>query len=802
VHRSPRNLLLASAVAVATAATGAAWLLTASPASAAVSLSDVVPAPVSAQPAAGVTYTLPSNAAIQTAAGATDAGNYLAGILRPSTGYALPVSTTTGTPTSGIALLLSGADPSVGAEGYQLDVTAAAVTLRAQTAAGLFHGVQTLRELLPATVEARTVQSGPWTVTGGRIVDYPRYAYRGAMLDVSRHFFAPDVVKRYIDEIAQYKINILHLHLSDDQGWRIVIDAWPQLATVGGSTQVGGGAGGYYTKAQYSDLVSYAASRQITIVPEIDMPGHVNAALASYAQLNCNNTAPPLYTGTNVGFSSLCVSKEVTYTFVQQVLNELAAITPGPYLHIGGDEASSTPAADYTTFMNRVQPFVGAAGKTVIGWHQIGQANHTTNRVAQYWGTSTSDADLSAAVSKGDKILLSPANKAYLDMKYTNSTPLGQTWAGLIEVQTAYDWDPGAYLSGVPASAILGVEAPLWTETITKLADIEFMAFPRLPALAELAWSPQSARNWDTFKVRLGAQGPRWTVQGINFYSSPQVPWGTQQMTRGAYTQIQAESYNAQTGTQTETTTDTGGGQNVGFITPGDTLAYDLDFGAASPASVTTRLASGASSGTIQYRLDSTTGPIVASVAVTSTGGWQTWTTNTTNLTGAATGVHRLYLTFTGTAGADFVNLNWLQFNAGGGLPNAYSVRQAESFGSQSGTQTETTTDTGGGQNVGFITPGDWLGYINVDFGTPTAASVTTRLASGASSGTIQYRLDSTTGPIIASVPVTSTGGWQTWTTNTTNLTGAATSVHTVFLTFTGTAGADFVNLNWFQFNR
>ncbi|WP_426503635.1 family 20 glycosylhydrolase [Dactylosporangium sp. McL0621] len=802
MHRSPRDLLLASAVAVATVTTGAAWLLAPSPANAAVSLADVVPVPVSAQPAAGVTYTLPSNAAIQTAAGAADAGNYLAGILRPSTGYALPVSTTTGTPTSGIALLLSGADPSVGAEGYQLDVTAAVVTLRAQTAAGLFHGVQTLRQLLPATVEARTVQSGPWTVAGGRIVDYPRYAYRGAMLDVSRHFFAPDVVKRYIDDISQYKINILHLHLSDDQGWRIVIDAWPQLATVGGSTQVGGGAGGYYTKAQYSDLVSYAASRQITIVPEIDMPGHVNAALASYAQLNCNNTAPPLYTGTSVGFSSLCVSKEVTYTFVQQVLSELAAITPGPYLHVGGDEASSTPAADYTAFMNRVQPFVGAAGKTVIGWHQIGQADHTANRVAQYWGTSTSDADLSAAVAKGDKILLSPANKAYLDMKYTSSTPLGQTWAGLIEVQTAYNWDPGAYLSGVPAGAILGVEAPLWTETITKLADIEFMAFPRLPALAELAWSPQSARNWDTFKVRLGAQGPRWTVQGINYYSSPQVPWGTPPTTRGAYTQIQAESYNAQTGTQTETTTDTGGGQNVGYITPGDTLAYDLDFGAASPASVTTRLASGASSGTIQYRLDSATGPVIASVPVASTGGWQTWTSTTTNLTGAATGVHTVFLTFTGTAGTDFVNLNWLQFNAGGGLPNAYSVRQAESFGSQSGTQTETTTDTGGGQNVGYITPGDWLGYTNVDFGTPTAASVTTRLASGASSGTIQYRLDSNTGPVIASVPVASTGGWQTWTSTTTNLTGAATGVHAVFLTFTGTAGTDFVNLNWFQFNR
>ncbi|MEV8516797.1 family 20 glycosylhydrolase [Dactylosporangium sp. NPDC051484] len=518
-------------MALTTAALGLIWAATASPAGAAVvNLQDVVPVPVSVQPAAGVTYTLPSTATIQTASGsgpATDAGNYLAGVLRPSTGYALPVVAASGTPTSGIALLLSGADASVGTEGYQIDVTAASVIVRAQTPAGLFHGVQTLRQLLPPQIEARTVQSGPWTLAGGRIVDYPRYGYRGAMLDVSRHFFGVDVVKRYLDEIAQYKINTLHLHLSDDQGWRIVVDAWPRLATVGGSTQVGGGAGGYYTKAQYSDIVAYATARHITIVPEIDMPGHVNAAQASYAELNCNNTAPALYTGINVGFSSLCVNKEVTYTFVQQVLSELAAITPGPYLHIGGDEAQSTTAADYRTFINRIQPYVGNAGKTVMGWHQIGQTDHTANRVAQYWGTGTSDADLSAAVSKGDKILLSPANKTYIDMKYNNQTTLGLSWAGLIEVQTAYGWDPGAYLSGVPASAIIGVEAPMWSETLTKLADIEYMAFPRLPAIAELAWSPQAARNWDTFKVRLGAQGPRWTLQGINFYRSTQVPWGT-----------------------------------------------------------------------------------------------------------------------------------------------------------------------------------------------------------------------------------------------------------------------------------
>ncbi|MFF5227480.1 family 20 glycosylhydrolase [Dactylosporangium sp. NPDC000521] len=521
-----RPALLAAALALATVTAGVAWTVAAPPADAAVvSLQDVVPAPASVQPASGVTFTLGSGTGIQTES--LDVGNALAALLRPSTGFALPVTTGSGTPSSGIALLLSGADASVGTEGYQLDVTASLITIRAQTPAGLYHGVQTLRQLLPPTIEARTVQSGPWTVAGGRIVDRPRYAYRGAMLDVSRHFFGVDTVKRYIDEIAQYKLNVLHLHLSDDQGWRIVVDAWPRLATVGGSTQVGGGAGGYYTKAQYTDLVAYAAARHITIVPEIDMPGHTNAALASYAELNCNGVAPALYTGTEVGFSSFCVSKEVTYTFVQQVLNELAALTPGPYLHLGGDEAHSTSEADYRTFMNRVQPFASALNKTVIGWHQIGQADHTAGRIAQFWGTTTSDADLSSAVSKGDKILLSPANKTYLDMKYTNATPLGLTWAGLIEVQTAYNWDPATYLPGVPAASILGVEAPLWSETLRTLADIEFMAFPRMPALAELAWSPQSTRDWDTFKVRLGAQGPRWTVQGINYYRSPQVPWST-----------------------------------------------------------------------------------------------------------------------------------------------------------------------------------------------------------------------------------------------------------------------------------
>ncbi|MFI1822534.1 family 20 glycosylhydrolase [Lentzea sp. NPDC020367] len=516
-----RTRVLAAVIAVTAALSVSAQSQAAEP------LQSLVPVPVSVQARSGVTHTLTAATKIYTAPAARDVGTFLAGVLRPSTGYALPVSDTTGTPADGISLLLSGAPGTVGDQGYQLDVAANSIVLRANTSEGLFTGVQTLRQLLPAKVESTTAQAGPWTVPGALIVDYPRFSYRGAMLDVARHFHPVSTVKRYIDQLALYKINYFHLHLSDDQGWRIVIDSWPRLATYGGSTQVGGGPGGYYTKAQYSEIVQYAASRKITVIPEIDLPGHTNAALASYAELNCNGQAPPLRTDIEVGYSSLCVSKEITYQFLDDVIREIAALTPGPYFHIGGDEAHSTPDADYQTFMNRTLPIVKKYGKTALGWHEFVKTTTDTTAIPQYWGTTTSNAVVQAAAARGHKVIMSPANKAYLDMKYNSSTPLGLSWAGLIEVQTAYDWNPGTHLSGVPESAVRGVEAPLWSETLVTGRDIEFMAFPRLGAIAELAWSPWSTHNWDQFKVRLGNQGPRWTTMGINFYKSTQVPWDT-----------------------------------------------------------------------------------------------------------------------------------------------------------------------------------------------------------------------------------------------------------------------------------
>jgi len=451
-------------------------------------------------------------------------GEYLAGVLRPSTGYPLPVSDRGA---GGIRLRI--AEGPYGSEGYRLRSGPSGITLTAAKPAGLFHGVQTLRQLLPADVEQRTRRPGPWLVAGGTVTDSPRFGWRGAMLDVSRHFFSVEEVKRYIDRISLYKINKLHLHLSDDQGWRIAIDSWPRLATYGGSTEVGGGPGGYYTKDDYREIVRYAASRYLEVVPEIDMPGHTNAALASYAGLNCDGVAPPLYTGTQVGFSSLCVGKEITYDFVEDVVREIAALTPGRYLHIGGDEAHSTPHEEYAAFMERVQPVVARYGKTVVGWHQLTGATPAKGALAQYWGldgTSAGEkAQVAQAARNGTGLILSPADRAYMDMKYDANTPLGLSWAGYVEVRRSYDWNPGAYLEGVPESAVRGVEAPLWTETLDEVGELEFMAFPRLPGIAELGWSPAETHDWESYRSRLAAQGPRWEALGVNFYRSPQVAW-------------------------------------------------------------------------------------------------------------------------------------------------------------------------------------------------------------------------------------------------------------------------------------
>ena len=477
--------------------------------SAETALDEILPAPVSAV-ATGSDFHLDRNTVIQTRS--PQVGALLAADLSAETGLRLPVTPSAAPASKKIVLKVVAGQ----GEGYQLTVQRTGVEITAGTPAGLFNGTQTMLQMRDGRA-----------IAGGTVQDRPRFGYRGVHLDLARHFHTPDEVKKYIDEIRRLKVNYLHLHLSDDQGWRIQIDSWPRLTTVGGApgTGVDGVGGGFLTKADYADLVRYAADRFVTIVPEIDMPGHVNAAQVAYPELTCDGVAPPPRTDTAVGYSSLCIGSETTYRFVEDVIRELAAITPGPYIHIGGDEAHATPAADYVASQQRVIPMVARYGKTAYGWNEIAQAPASYGSVAQYWGTTTSNPSLANAVAQGMRVIMSPANKAYLDMKYDRNTRLGLSWAGLIEVRTAYDWNPGTHVSGVPESSVLGVEAPLWSETLRSGDDIECMAFPRLGASAERGWSPASTHDWEAFGSRLAARGPGWTARGVDFYRSPQISW-------------------------------------------------------------------------------------------------------------------------------------------------------------------------------------------------------------------------------------------------------------------------------------
>jgi hexosaminidase len=258
----------------------------------------------------------------------------------------------------------------------------------------------------------------------------------------------------------------------------------------------------------------------VTIIPEIDTPGHTNAALSSYPQLNASEEAPALYEGIEVGFSTLNINSEITYHFLDDVIGELAAITPGPYIHIGGDEAKSTTEKDYKFFVKNIQEIVYSHYKIPVGWAEIGEAELNPGTIAQHW----QGAAYQEAKKQGCKIILSPGNKTYLDMKYDESFPLGLSWAGYISVKDSYDWEPGSYMDQLEENDILGLEMPIWTETLLTMKDIELMAFPRLPGLAELAWSSER-QGWDEYKVRLGKHGKHMNAMGIHFFKSPDVEW-------------------------------------------------------------------------------------------------------------------------------------------------------------------------------------------------------------------------------------------------------------------------------------
>jgi hexosaminidase len=405
-------------------------------------------------------------------------------------------------------------------EAYKLEIASDKITVKGKTTEGVFRGLKTLEQL----VVLSKLQGGTLflSLPGGEITDQPTYGYRGAMLDVARHFFSVADVKRYIDLLSIYKINFLHFHLSDDQGWRIEIKSWPQLTEIGGQTEVGGGEGGFYTQEDFKEIVKYAADRFITIVPEIDLPGHTNAALASYAELNCNGKATELYTGIEVGFSTLCVDKEVTYTFVEDVIREISEISPGPYFHIGGDESHVTPEKDFNRFMRRTLAIVKKYNKTPMGWYELITADIPEETLLQYWAKTE---DFSKVIPRKSKILISAASYNYLDMKYDSLTPLGLSWAGYLPIQKAYEWDPKSLVPDLDPEQIIGLEAPLWTETIEDFDDIAAMAFPRIIGHAEIGWTNASLRKWQDYAHRLSFHAKLLQALDVKYYPVTEIDW-------------------------------------------------------------------------------------------------------------------------------------------------------------------------------------------------------------------------------------------------------------------------------------
>ena len=483
----------------------------------------LVPQPTSLSLAGDTPFVITEQTVLEAdGADAMHVAGLFAARIRPATGFAL-VPAAPAVATNSIRFQLRADRTDLGDEGYELVVRPDSIRVIARGGAGLFHGAQTLRQLLPPEVESDIRIGRPWGIPSLTIHDVPRFAWRGAMLDVARHFFTVNEVEQYIDILAMYKMNVLHLHLADDQGWRIEIRSRPLLAQKGSVTEVGGrpGGGGFFTQEQYAEIVRYAQERFITVVPEIDMPGHFNAALIGYPELACSRRAPGPYTGIDVGWSTVCVDSAQSYALIDDVVREVAELTPGQYLHMGGDEVETLTPAQYASFVERVQEIVGRHGKKMVGWEEVTAAQLQPGTIAQLWRADS----LRHPLAPGVKMLLSPAKKAYIDQKYDAATELGLRWAGYVDVRASYDWDPGTYLHSVGEDRVAGVEAPIWTETLRNITAVEYLAMPRLPAIAEVGWSAQGSRVWDDFRERLAAQGTRWRILGINYYRSSQIPW-------------------------------------------------------------------------------------------------------------------------------------------------------------------------------------------------------------------------------------------------------------------------------------
>ena len=512
----------------------------------------IVPQPESLTVGRG-RFTVTASTVIHADAASADIARRFAASLFPATGLTIPVRVGAGAPSSGIVLQRTPSLTRLGDEGYELSVTSRRVLIRARERAGVFYGLQTIRQLLPPQVfrEAK-VDSIAWVVPAVRIVDRPRFSWRGAHLDVGRHFMPKEFVKKYIDLIALQKMNTFHWHLTEDQGWRIEIKKYPRLTEVGawrtqtvvGHQQSGPDSvswkfdgqrhGGFYTQDDVREVVAYARDRFVNVVPEIEMPGHALAAIAAYPQLG--TTGQPVDVGTRWGvYANILNAQPSTIDFMEDVLTEVMALFPSRFIHVGGDEADKdlwkvTPLIQerikalglkdehelQSWFIQQIDAFLTKHNRRLVGWDEILEGGLAPGATVMSWRGTQGGIDAARA---GHDVIMAPTSHTYLDY-YQSQNTAGEPLAigGFLPLDKVYSFEPvPAELEPQYRTHILGGQGQLWTEYLPGPKQVEYMAFPRLTALAEVLWTPPERRNYRDFVGRLAVHLQRLTVLDVAY---------------------------------------------------------------------------------------------------------------------------------------------------------------------------------------------------------------------------------------------------------------------------------------------
>jgi hexosaminidase len=470
----------------------------------------------------------------------------LSGKISASHGFGLAIDESNSAKSKNtITLSLSKTDTSIGKEGYELIVTKKKIIIRANAPNGIFYGLQSLYQLLPPSIEARTLEYGRFiSVPSVYIKDKPRFSYRGMHLDVCRHMFPPEAIKKYIDVMAMYKMNTFHWHLTDDQGWRIEIKKYPLLTRLGSmrsGTQIGHTDsidnkpyGGFYTQEEARSIVRYAADHFITVIPEIEMPGHSVAALTAYPQYSCTGGPFEVMKIWGVSDDIFCAGNDSTFAFLGDILTEIMAVFPSTFIHIGGDEAPKVrweqcPKCQarikteglknevelQSYFTKRIERFLESNHRRLIGWDEILDGGLPPEAAVMSWrGT---EGGITAARQFHD-VIMSPGSHCYFDHYQADPATEPVAFGGLTTLEKVYSFEPvPAELNATEANHILGAQCNLWTEQITTPEHLQYMAYPRAQALAEVNWTAKKNRNWDDFTRRMKNQYPRLDLMKVNY---------------------------------------------------------------------------------------------------------------------------------------------------------------------------------------------------------------------------------------------------------------------------------------------